>query len=190
VRDPIGSYFVAQARRPSDVRDVETETLAPYHRALLVNDGMVTRFVEASVLEPVAVDVLEQGAVDAVGCGWLDLRKTSAAVLRRRVAIHGRESRRLYVLAESLLVTSRLPRRFAASLAESGKGLGELIEQEQLETRRELLWFGCATTPAWAEAVAPRSDLLTRSYRVVVGDRPAILISESFPLADPTAEPS
>ena len=66
-------------------------------------------------------------------------------------------------------------------------GLGESIDQMRLETRRELLWFGCAATPDWATPTTAPLPLLTRSYRVILGASPTILISESFPLDDPTS---
>jgi hypothetical protein len=58
--DLIRSYFVAQAQRPSALSDVDLAALTPYHRALLVNDGAVTRLLETAVLEPLKVDVLDQ----------------------------------------------------------------------------------------------------------------------------------
>jgi len=186
--DPISGYFVAQARRPSELRDVDVAALTPYHRALLVNDGTVTRLIEAFVLEPLSVDVLDQRAVegDDQTDSWLDKPAAADSIVRRRVAIHGCESGRLYALAESLLVTSRLPRAFASSLLDDPKGLGETVGQKRLETRRELLWFGYAIAPDRANQPATQPPLLTRSYRIIIGGTPAILITENFPLADPT----
>jgi chorismate-pyruvate lyase len=106
--------------------------------------------------------------------------------LRRGIAIRGRHSGRAYAFAESLLVTSRLPSDFISLLAHNPKGLGESIDQMRLETRRELLWFGHAATPDWATPTAAPLPLLTRSYRIIFGGSPTILISESFPLDDPT----
>jgi chorismate-pyruvate lyase len=187
--DLISGYFVAQARRPSELWDVDVAALTSYQRALLVNDGTVTRLVESSVLEPLAVDVLDQRAVDVDDQrdSWLDSPVAATTrVLRRRVAIHGRRSDRLYGLAESLLVASRLPDAFISSLLDCPAGLGELIAQMRLETRRELLWFGYAIAPGWAQPASTQLPLLTRSYRIITGGSPAILISESFPLDDPT----
>jgi chorismate-pyruvate lyase len=185
IEEVIRNYFVAWALRPTELGDVDVAALTPYDRALLVNDGTVTRLVEASVLEPVEVDGLDQQTVEVDDQGWLDLPATPAAVLRRRVAIRGRASGRLYVLAESLLVTSRLPKAFTTSLLDGPKGLGGLIDETRVETRRELLWFGYAKTPAWAGAATTQLPLLTRTYRIIVGGRPAILITESFAMVDP-----
>ena len=38
--DLIRSYFVAQAQLPSALSDVDLAALTPYHRALLVSDGV------------------------------------------------------------------------------------------------------------------------------------------------------
>jgi chorismate-pyruvate lyase len=190
IEDMIRSYFTAWAQRPSRLGDVDVAALTPLHRALLVNDGTVTRLVEASVLEPVEVDTLDQQTVEVDDQRWLDLPATPTPVLRRRVAIRGRASGRLYVLAESLLVTSRLPKAFASALSHNPKGLGALIDEMRLSTRRELLWFGSAQTPAWAgDAVIP-APLLTRTYRIIIGGCPAILITESFPIADASSAPA
>ena len=86
--------------------------------------------------------------------------------------------------AESLLVPSRLPEAFIGALMGSSKGLGEALADLRLEARRELLWFGSARTPGWAEPVVVEKLLLTRSYRIIVAGRPSILIAENFPLVD------
>lgn len=183
-RDLISRYFVAQGHRPSELWDVDVTALTSYQRALLVNDGTVTRLVESSVLESLSVHVLDQRAVgtDVRRDSWLDLTAEDATtILRRRVAIRGCRSGRLYGLAESLLVGSRLPDTFISSLLDCPAGLGELMAKIRLETRRELLWFGYALAPDWAEPTATQAPVLTRSYRIVAGGRPAILICESFP---------
>lgn len=185
--DPISGCFIAQTRRPDELWDVDVFALTPYQRLLLTTDGTVTRLVEASVLEALTVDVLDQRDVE-VDDQWtelLDLPATAASIVRRRVAITARQSGRLHALAESLLVTSRLPTAFVRSLLNNPKGLGEVIGQLQLETRRELLWFGYATAPGWAKPPANGMPLLTRSYRVIIAASPAILITESFPVDDP-----
>lgn len=185
----ISSHFLAQARRPSELWDVDVAGLTPYHRALLVNDGTVTQLVEASVLESVEVDALDECAVqvDDEARIWLDL-PTATSVVRRRIAIRGCASGRTYAFAESLLVPSRLPSDFSSSLQQTTKGLGEALAR--VETRRELLWFGLAAAPAWAVPAGSSDPLLTRSYRIIVAGSPSILITEGFPLDDPTKPPA
>lgn len=183
--EALRGYFVALEHRPDGVREIDVTRLTRHQRALLVNDGTVTRLVEASMLELLDIEVLDQRTITIAHDEWLDLPVTPAPVLRRRVAIRGRASRRLYVLAESSLVMSRLPPEIIDRLANSPKGLGELIDGIRLETRRELLWFGYSEMPDWANAEVTRLPLLTRSYRIIVDGWPAILITESFPATEP-----
>jgi chorismate-pyruvate lyase len=146
----------------------------------------VTRLLEALTLEPLTVDVLDQRMTEAgdLGAVWLDLSSAAASVVRRRVSIAGRTFGRLHSVAESLLVPSRLPEAFIGALMGSPKALGEALGDLRLETRRELLWFGAARTPSWAEPVVEHQLLLTRSYRIIVAGRPSILIAENFPLVE------
>lgn len=157
---------------------------------MLTYDGTVTRLLEALVLEPLVVDVLEQRVTEAGDLGgvWLDLSSAAPSVVRRRVSIAGRDFGAVHAVAESLLVPSRLPEAFMAALTGSPKGLGEALGELRLETRRELLWFGVARTPEWAEPVFVERFLLTRAYRIIVAGRPSIFIAESFPLVDSTGE--
>lgn len=168
------------------MEDADLLELTPHQRALLTYDGTVTRLLEALVLEPLTVEVLDQRTTAAgdLGAVWLDLSSTAASVVRRRVSIAGRDSGRLHVVAESLLVPSRLPQAFIEALMGNPKGLGEALGDLHLETRRELLWFGSAHAPGWAEPIVVEKLLLTRSYRIIVSGHPSILIVESFPLVD------
>jgi chorismate-pyruvate lyase len=180
--------FAAQARRPDELTDVDVAGLTAYQRGLLVHDGTVTRFVEAAALEPVVVERVEQRTVP-VGdraSAWLELAD-GASVVRRRIAIRGRASGRVYAFAESELAVSRLPAGFADELARNPRGLGDAIAESRLETRRELLWFGRVGALAWAPVAAA---LLTRSYRVFLDGRPAILVTESFPPEEAAPSPS
>lgn len=65
--------------------------------------------------------------------------------------------------AESLLVTARLPAGFIGRLRVNPKGLGDVLAQSRLETRRELLWLGHPAAAEWIEAPDRSKPLLTRS---------------------------
>ena len=171
--------FIAQPARPGDARDVGG--LTAVQRALLLNDGTVTSLLEALAREPIMVDVLDQRdtSSDADGARSLDLPADSA-IVSRRVLLRGL-SGRVHAVAESLLVPARLPPAFILALAGNSRGLGAVLDELRLETRRDLLWFGAADTPEWSREAGVREPaLLTRSYRVVVGGVPAILITEGF----------
>ena len=93
--EALRGYFVALEHRPDGVREIDVTRLTRHQRALLVNDGTVTRLLEASILELLDIEVLDQQTITIAHEEWLDLPVTPAPVLRRRVAIRGRASGRL-----------------------------------------------------------------------------------------------
>jgi len=85
------------------------------------------------------------------------------------------------IWAESHIVPGRLPDDFFNVLGDVGDGIGESLQQVQLESWREMLWFGFGSIPDWSGvSTASEPTAITRLYRVIVGGRPALLISEMF----------
>lgn len=167
--DLLTRHFVAQRHRPPDLADVAPDRIGDFARCLLVTDGTVSTLVEAHELEPVAVE--RAGAappVDGALTPWLDVG-AGEAVLSRRIVMRGTCSGRVHVTAESHLVPARLPAEFVDVLGLSAKGLGEALRALRVDHHRELLWFGA------------RGPVLSRTYRLLVAGRPAVLITESFP---------
>ncbi|SCL21436.1 4-hydroxybenzoate synthetase (chorismate-pyruvate lyase) [Micromonospora pallida] len=173
-------HFVAQASRPVGLLDVPVGGLHPGHRCLLATDGMVSTTLEAYHLEPIAAQPVSQGdaRLDATDAHWLAV-PSAATAFRRRVALRGAVSDTLYVVAESLLVPSRLPAGFGDAIDRFPSGLGAALLASGIESRRELLWFGAGTVPDWYPVAAGR-HALQRTYRVVHGGEPVALITESF----------
>lgn len=161
-------HFVAQHERPVGVQDVDLAALAPHHRCLLVTDGTVTSLVAACALEPIRTRRLEQGSRPArpEEQRWLAV-PAGTALVARRVAIEGARSGTVFLRASSVLVPSRLPGHFLQSLQDDGASIGSALVAGAVEHRRELLWCHRG-----AGAIA------SRTYRVVVRDVPALLISE------------
>jgi len=178
----VARHFAGQDRRPARLADVAPDTLTAYHRCLLVTDGIVSSMIEALAQEPVVVDCLAQQEIllaDPDGCGWLQVRP-GTAVVRRRVVIRGASSGIAYAQAESDLVARRLPPGFVDLLDGEPGGLGAALATGQVESRNELLWFGLAAGEAAPEEAAGQPALV-RSYRVFVGGRPTLLVTQSFP---------
>ena len=170
--------------RPAGLRHVDPLGLSAFLRALLTIDGTVTQFIEAYTAERVRIALLDQhGEAAGAAARWLDCDPADDA-LRRRSLLLGASSGRLYAYAESLIVPGRLPAAMRDGLATEPGGLGKIIVDSALETRRECLWFG--------EDV-PRADLppdlvpempaafLTRSYRILAAGQPMMQITEHFP---------
>jgi chorismate-pyruvate lyase len=149
-------------------------------RAVLATDGTVTNLIE-SLLERVVIEKLGQEPVAAPVAEWPDLAP-GTQVLRRTVLIRGAESRRIFLHAESLVVLERLAPALRAELAATDKPIGKLIREHRLESYREIL--ASRNEPAGARAVALGVDagepLVARTYRIHLGGRPAIQITERF----------
>ena len=184
-------HFRTRGYLPEDIvassrcDDLDLAGLPPFLRTLLVTDGTVTKSLEAYFWEPVEVETLGQARIRApAALPWLDLA-AGAEVLDRRVRLHGTASGRFYAYARSELRLELLPARFRDDLLDQRIGIGELLRECGLETYREILDLGSARDPEIAAAlgVPGPSELVARSYRIVLGGQPAILIHEYFPLS-------
>ncbi len=171
--------------RPATLTDVSPSGLSAFQRALLTIDGTVTQFIEAYAMEPVLIRVLDQAAVRAGDAArWLAC-ESDAEVLQRRAALAGAGTQKLYVYAESLLLPGRLSADMRAALNRETGGLGKILLNAALESRREALWFGMETLHDLPRQLGEGDAMscLTRTYRIIAGGEPLMLITEHFPLA-------
>jgi chorismate-pyruvate lyase len=179
--DPVGAVYLAQDRRPAALRPVALTELSALQRALLVIDGTVTTFIEAWALEPVRVDLLAQGpAAPALVDHWLGLLPGETPV-SRSVVLRGAHSGRLFARAESRILPWRLPEAAQRELLAGQAGLGQILVAHGLESRREALWFGQEEHTPADESGENAEKFLSRTYRICVAGRPAMLITERFP---------
>jgi chorismate-pyruvate lyase len=181
--DPTDGVFIAQAERPAWLQDVDVAALSPLQRSLLVIDGTVTKFLEAYALEPVAIRCLEQNVeTSSVENTWL-ATDVGQAYLHRHSVLIGEKTGRLYAYAESLIRQDRLTASMQQGLENEPGGLGRILIASEAETRREGLWFGrerIHDLPADV-AVLCEGDFLSRTYRVISGQVPLMMITERFP---------
>jgi chorismate-pyruvate lyase len=181
--DPATELFVAQSRRPAELSDINFADLSPLLRALLVTDGTVTKLLEAYALEPLTVRLLGQytKCLDSAD-DYLGL-EAGEELLVRSVMLVGTESQRLYVFAESLIAPGSLPLPIREGLHSETGGLGKILLDSGLETRREGLWYGKERPADVPESVASlcAGDFITRTYRIISGGLALMLITERFP---------
>lgn len=178
-------HFVLQDHRPTGLRDVQLAEIEPLLRGLLFTDGTVTRTLEVQALSPVSVEVADQTDTTVSGSTARHLKVPSGTeAVRRRVLIGSEESMAPAIWAESHILPNRLPPQFLRVLRSAPDGIGESLQRVELESWRELLWFGVDSQPEWSDAGlrTPR-PVITRIYRVIAGGQPALLISESFSVA-------
>jgi chorismate-pyruvate lyase len=188
--DPLSDLFIAQFARPAGVSGVNLRALTPFQRALLVIDGTVTKFIEAYVMEPVKVRILgnDWHRLSAEHT-WLEA-DAGTTVIAREVLLEGEYSATLYGHALSLIVPDRLPEAAQQQLTEHPGGLGRILLDIRLESRREVLWYGRELardmSPELSEAIRSRmaGGCLTRTYRIINSGRPVMLIHERFPMND------
>jgi chorismate-pyruvate lyase len=160
----------------------DVASLPPFLRVLLVTDGVVTRILEAWFGEPIDVDVLShreslsERSHPEVGVNAGD------RILRRQVILRGRVTHEPYAFASSVVVSNCLPPEVRRGLIEDRKGIGELLSANRLETYRELITIRrCdAAERAGPLAVAAESRVVSRSYRIHLNGRAAMLIEEVF----------
>lgn len=186
--DPVRDLTVAQAARPAELASINLRVLTPFQRALLVLDGTVTKFVEAYTMEPVRVERLsqERRRLDRP-TPWLEVAPDEEVIVRQ-VLIRGEYSHTFYAYAVSLLVPRRLPAEVRGRLERGEQGLGEILESQEMETRRQVLWYGRERLERLPERIRALSDgeFISRTYRILAGGRPLVLINEKFPVSTET----
>jgi Ca2+-transporting ATPase len=84
-------------------------------------------------------------------------------------------------IKEMLLVGLTLA--FAHDLEVDGKGLGHIMNDSRMETYREIMWYGREHIDHLPEAFRPLTidGFISRTYRVIAGGQPIMLIHEKFP---------
>ncbi|HYN77244.1 MAG TPA: chorismate pyruvate-lyase family protein [Lamprocystis sp. (in: g-proteobacteria)] len=150
--------------------------LPPFLRALLVTDGTVTKSLEAYFWEPVTVDTLEQRFETAQATvPWIGVNAGDRCLVRD-ARLRGVHSGRAFAEALSLIRTELIPADFRRRLIDREIGIGALIRDSGLESYREVLDVGM-------DRDADTGSAVFRTYRIIIGGHPVILITERFPLA-------
>ena len=180
--DPLANIFVAQDRRPANLETVDPHTLTPVERTLLVIDGTVTRFLEAYFAEPInIINIGETRESLKKSHDLLELDK-GEQVVSRRVLLRGERSERTYASAASLVVPRRVKAAVRKEVGDMSQGLGRLLLEGRTEQYRELLWWGKeppSELPGELRSLATEYSI-TRTYRILVDQRPTMMITEWF----------
>ena len=182
--DPLKKIQTAESAMPKELSKLNFRTLTPFQRALMVADGTVTKFIEAYTLDTVEIIRLNQELypLDADN-PWLEAGKNTN-VMFREVIIRGIYSHTLYVYGISYIVPDRLRQDMRERLEVQGEGIGRLLNEARVETRREVLWFGrekLADLPRQIAGVS-NGDFISRAYRIIEGGKPIVMINERFPV--------
>jgi len=184
--DPLEDLFVAQSARPKQLREVNLRALDPYHRALLVIDGTVTKFVEVYNLEPIdVVRISMEERTLPMDHMWLEAPQ-GTSVLAREVVLRGKYSYRVYAYATSLIIPDRLPDQIRQGLEVDSGGIGRIILNSRLETYREVLWYGKERPEHLPRQIhfLENEEFISRTYRIIANHQPIMLINEKFPTGE------
>jgi len=112
---------------------------------------------------------------------WLELPKDEV-VASRRVLLRGAHSGRVYASAASLVVPERVKEVVGRRRERIKEGLGRMLLNGRIEQYRELLWYGrevSSDLPGEMRSLSSAESLM-RTYRIIVGNRPIMLITEWF----------
>jgi chorismate-pyruvate lyase len=156
---------------------------SPLQRVLLVTDGTVTEILEAYTGESMRLVKLFEGVVDLEApLHGLNLNKGDN-VLRRQILLQGKMTLGNYTYADSYIALDRLDDGLRRALLESHKPIGFLIQEQRMETYREIL--GCGRELAGPIAhhfdINETDGMLWRTYRVIYRGEAIMLITEKFP---------
>lgn len=152
-------------------------------RVLLTTDGSVGPILEAYAGEPIEVIKLEQRTAScADGQPALQLGAEEEG-LRRRVILRGSRSARSFIYADCLIALERLHPTVRSGLLSTSLPIGRLLTTVQAETFREVLSWGRERAQALGLhfGIGDGEEVFFRTYRIVQGGRPIMLITEKFP---------
>lgn len=165
----------------TDVTAVDFAALPPILRTLLVTDGTVTKTLEAYFWEPIRIEQQQQQPVRSSTPMPLLEVAVGEPLWRRQVRLLGAHSGRCYALGLSFLRLDVLPEPLQQALRAGRLGIGELLRESTLESYRRIVSIGHVAADHPADP-GP-GQWIERTYLIQTGGRPAIQVTELFPLA-------
>lgn len=158
------------------------DALAMVQRLIFNTDATVVRILENCFDELIRTDGLAQEITKgSPNDDDLELAGDET-VLRRSTLLQGCRSGRNYIYAQSEIVLDRLPPSLRDGLLETDEPIGRLLIRGRVETFRELLRSGHALAGSRGPALDADAGAMLpfRTYRVIVGGRPVMRITEHF----------
>lgn len=164
---------------------LDVKTLPPFLRTLLVMDGTVTKSLSAWFWEPVSVkafynklEILTE-PLEVLGI------KPDDKILRREVSLIGKHTQQTFACARSIVSMRHLPEHIGDSLEKGKMGIGELLQEQDIETYRDIFEINYLTEKEKNKDKLLNSltgDIVSRSYQIRVNGVSAIIVTEYFPV--------
>jgi len=177
------SGYLADSFIKSDSgKELDLKDLPDFLRTLLVTDGTVTKSLEAWFWEPVIVKVSRNECValskslDGLEANFGD------KVLQREVSLCGKKTERVFSTAQSTIALQFLPEDVSESLEKGSIGIGEILRDKGLETYRDIFKLNYLPNYQPTQSLSDElsGEIISRSYRIWVNERPAIIVNEFF----------
>jgi chorismate-pyruvate lyase len=167
------------------VPEPDAPTPGTFGRILLTTDGTVTDILEAYAGEPIRVEILGQGfETTPPEVSHLDT-DGAERLLHRTVLLRGRTTGITFLHADTFIAPGRLPRGVVDGLLKTGKPIGHLLTERRIESFREIIKVGYQAAGECAAhfGVDPSTTLVYRTYHIIIKGRPALCITEKFPVS-------
>ncbi len=164
---------------------LDLKKLPPFLRTLLVMDGTVTKSLSAWFWEPVKVQAFQNKLETAHES--IDTLKIQAGdkILRREVSLIGKQSNNTFASARSIVSMKHLPKNTGEQLEKGKMGIGELLQEQNIETYRDIFNINYYTEKSSQNDALLNTltgDIVSRSYLIRVNGVAAIMVSEYFPV--------
>jgi len=152
-------------------------------RVLLTSDATVVRLLEGFFGEPIRTEGLGQVTRPASPADAELEPAGHETILCRQTLLQGSETGRNYLYAEAWVVLDRLDPDLREGLLTTSEPIGHLLAANRIETFREVLRLGHKPAgPLGLQfGLQGGDELLSRTYRIVAGGKPIILLTEYFP---------
>jgi chorismate-pyruvate lyase len=154
-------------------------SLSPVQRAVLGSDGSFTLLLTALLGQEVKVALIEQNVDRMPRYDDAVELQEGARVLNRNVRLYVEPDRDI-VFASSVIAIDRIGAPLANDLLSGRETIGRILRKHRLETFRELVDWGIAPTPDEASVYFPSTEMIYRSYRIVSGGKPVMIVTEFF----------
>ncbi|MEP1552624.1 MAG: chorismate pyruvate-lyase family protein [Paraglaciecola sp.] len=163
---------------------MDMEALPPFLRTLLVTDGTVTKSLEAFFWENIKVEKRwQEECILTMDLPFIQA-KVDDLTLKREVILRGVSTNDIYAYATSYLRTELLDENIKTQMVEGKIGIGELLREIGLETYREIVDFGREVFQAYnrLDGEPEYVETIYRTYIIHIGGKPAMQITERFPI--------
>lgn len=157
--------------------------LGVLQRVLLTTDATVVRLLEGFFGESIRTDGLGQVRRPASPADAELELAGHETILCRQTLLQGSDTGRHYLYADAWVVLDRLAPSLAEGLLTTSEPIGHLLLANRIETFREVLRLGRRPAgPLGPHLDMEGSDeLLFRTYRIIAGGKPIMLLTEYFP---------